>query len=291
MLAACPSGAAEGMMARRDLSGAPWALAAGIWGVYGTAALTEGLMVFHPDGALTGAVFRHFAETVDASYQGHPFGDALHRAFAVVDTLFGPLFCAAGVGLVRNRGWGAVLAFSCALTSLALLTVDLLADAFGGFHNVLSPWAYGLAFVPYYVVATLVLRHALPRWKEGLEESRTSAFFSRRAAAFLVDGAVALALSAVATGGWLLAVAYLLLRDGLYGGRSLGKWVFGLRVVEREGGAAVGVLGSLWRNVVFALPWLGTTISVAVFEGAIVYFDGEGLRSGDRIAGTRVIRA
>ncbi len=143
----------------------PSVLAGGIWIIYGTAALTEGLIVFHPNSRLTSAVFYSFAENVDSAYRGNPFGDNLHKAFAVVDTLFAPVFCAAGVGLFRRQRWGPPLAFGCGVTSLALLTVDLLADAFGGFRNVLDPWAYALAFVPYYVVAGFVVLYALRRWQ------------------------------------------------------------------------------------------------------------------------------
>lgn len=155
-------------MSAWEQSKAPLVLAIAIWLVYGTAALSEGLIVFHPHSRLTSAVFASFAEHVDASYRGDPFGDDLHRAFAVVDTVFGPVFCAAGVGLVRRKRWGLVLAFACSLTSLSLLTVDLLADAFGGFRNVLDPWAYGLAFLPYYVVVGFVGPYTLRLWKEAL---------------------------------------------------------------------------------------------------------------------------
>lgn len=155
-------------MARWEQSKAPWSLAIAIWIAYGTAAVTEGLLVFYPESRLTIAVFRPFAETVDASYQGLPFGDDLHRAFAAVDTFFAPLFCAAGWGLLRRKGWGLLLAFACSLTSLALLTLDLLVDVFGGFRNVLNPWVYSLTFTPYYIVAGSTLGYSLQHSKQAL---------------------------------------------------------------------------------------------------------------------------
>lgn len=148
---------------------APWILVIGIWIVYGTAAVTEGMMIFYPESGLTRALFEPFAENVDAAYRGSPFGDSLHKAFAVVDTLFGPVFCAAGLGLLWHKHWGLFLGFACGLTSLALLTVDLLTDVFGGFDNVLDPWVYGLTIGPYYLVAGSTVRYSLTHWTEGLD--------------------------------------------------------------------------------------------------------------------------
>lgn len=148
-------------MSAWEQSRAPWGLAIGIWIVYGIAALTEGLIVFHPRSEVTHAVFHSFAENVDADYRGDPFGNDLHKAFAVVDTLFAPIFWAAAVGLVRKKRWGLLLALACGLTSLSLLTVDFLNDAFAGFDNVLDPWGYGLTYLPYFVVVAFVLRYVL----------------------------------------------------------------------------------------------------------------------------------
>ncbi len=91
-----------------------------------------------------------------------------------MDVFFAPVFWAAGVGLFRKQRWGLVLAFACALVSLALLTVDLLADAFGGFRNVLDPWAYGLSFLPYYLLVGFTVPYALRHWKEALVVSAPS---------------------------------------------------------------------------------------------------------------------
>lgn len=148
-------------MSAWEESRAPWGLAIGIWIVYGIAALTEGLIVFHPRSEVTYAVFHSFAENVDTAYRGDTFGDNLHKAFAVVDTLFAPIFWAAAVGLVRKKRWGLLLALACGLTSLALLTVDFLTDVFGGFENVLDPWVYSLTYLPYFVLVAFVFRYVL----------------------------------------------------------------------------------------------------------------------------------
>ena|SRR3990172_5090526 len=113
----------------------------------------------------------------------------------------------------------------------------------------------------------------------------------RRSLAFLLDGVIALLLFAIGHGAGWLAVVYLVLRDGLGGGQSLGKRALSLRVVKRETNAGIGLVDSLKRNLVFAVPLLHAAISATVFEGVLLYFDEEGLRLGDRIAGTRVIRS
>ncbi len=113
---------------------------------------------------------------------------------------------------------------------------------------------------------------------------------ARRSLAFIVDGAIALLLFAAGGAGGALAVAYLVFRDGLGSGQSLGKRLLSLRVVKRETEAGIGFVDSLKRNLVFVIPLLHAAISATVFESVVWYFDEEGLRLGDRIAGTRVMR-
>lgn len=115
--------------------------------------------------------------------------------------------------------------------------------------------------------------------------------FFRRCCAFLIDGVIALLFFMIGWWGGLLAVAYLVFRDGLWGGQSIGKRILSLRVVERGTGSGIGFIASLKRNVVFAVPLLNVAVSVAVFEGVLAYFEGEGSRLGDRIAGTRVMQS
>lgn len=75
-------------------------------------------------------------------------------------------------------------------------------------------------------------------------------------------------------------VSWMLLRDG-YGGRSLGKKVFGLRVVTRSSNRC-----SYWRSVVRNLPLIVPLWNV--IEIILVLVSRDGRRSGDRIAGTTV---
>jgi uncharacterized RDD family membrane protein YckC len=53
----------------------------------------------------------------------------------------------------------------------------------------------------------------------------------RRLAAWLLDAAIAAGLISLLQGlGWLAALAYWMLRDGLFHGQSVGKRLMGLRV-------------------------------------------------------------
>jgi uncharacterized RDD family membrane protein YckC len=122
----------------------------------------------------------------------------------------------------------------------------------------------------------------------------------------------------VAFVGALLGLGYVLLRDVVAGGNSLGKKMLGLRVVKRAG-AAPGVVDSAKRNAPFAvgpglnalsailgvIPCLGTavscllwpliilgsvaTLAIVVVEVMRIVQDPEGVRFGDQLAQTRVV--
>jgi uncharacterized RDD family membrane protein YckC len=115
-----------------------------------------------------------------------------------------------------------------------------------------------------------------------------------------------------------LVLVYVLARDVLAGGRSLGKKLMGIRVVAGSG-APISPLESVKRNLVFApgfvlgvlgvllglIPYIGWILScgvavVNVFAGLLALGLGawevveivrrpEGDRIGDRLAGTRVV--
>lgn len=117
----------------------------------------------------------------------------------------------------------------------------------------------------------------------------------------------------------LISLAYMLGRDMLGGGRSLGKKTQDLTVVT-AGGSPIGVVESVKRNAIFALGallamlsatlhlipcvggvlaclltplmLLGGLISIlaAVVEIVKITQDPDGIRLGDQIAGTRVVR-
>ncbi len=101
--------------------------------------------------------------------------------------------------------------------------------------------------------------------------------------------------------GVLAASGYILVRDGLFGGgRSVGKKLVGLRVVSAEGAeTAVSYRESVIRNAPLAaacilvlIPYVGwiLTAVVAAAEGLTSLGDERGMRIGDMLARTMVVK-
>ncbi len=112
----------------------------------------------------------------------------------------------------------------------------------------------------------------------------------RRIAAYLLDallagllaGAVQLLLGIP---GWPLMPLYILGRDGLPGGRSLGKRALGLKVMHLGAQRPCTLLDSVMRSSVYLIPLFG-------FVEAVVFFTHpEGRRLGDQWSQTLVVRA
>lgn len=79
----------------------------------------------------------------------------------------------------------------------------------------------------------------------------------------------------------LVAVLYLLLRDGLNNGASYGKKFMKLKVVKM--GLPAKFMDSLLRNITFMVPMLG------FIDLLVPFVDSEGQRIGDKIAKTQVV--
>jgi len=75
--------------------------------------------------------------------------------------------------------------------------------------------------------------------------------------------------------------AYLLLRDGLFEGASLGKKLMKMQVL-RSDGRPCDLCRSVLRNVVLLMP------PIVFLEPVLLAVDGMGKRLGDRIAKTQV---
>jgi hypothetical protein len=120
--------------------------------------------------------------------------------------------------------------------------------------------------------------------------------------------------------GSLAGLGYVLGRDVLAGGRSLGKQLQGIRVVTTGGGLPIALMDSVRRNALFAIgsalglisatlqlvPCLGdiaacvlwpltvlggfVSLGVAIFEMIKISQDPDGIRMGDQMANTRVVR-
>lgn len=96
--------------------------------------------------------------------------------------------------------------------------------------------------------------------------------------------------------GFLSASGYILVRDGIFGGRSIGKKLG--RIIVVEGGAPADYRTSLIRNstlaaayLLFLIPyagWLLGPIALAV-ECLTALGDDKGMRIGDLLAGTQVV--
>ena len=86
---------------------------------------------------------------------------------------------------------------------------------------------------------------------------------------------------------WLVATsAYVLLRDAARG-QSLGKFLFGLVVINLETGRPATLARSIRRNGMLLLP--GANVAAVLLEVITLTRDPQGQRLGDRLAQTQVV--
>jgi uncharacterized RDD family membrane protein YckC len=121
-----------------------------------------------------------------------------------------------------------------------------------------------------------------------------------RAVAGLVDFLLILGLARLPDViGLVSAAGYILLRDGLFDRRSIGKKLIGLRVLTLEvSGPGSGYRDSIIRNIPFVIAyllmfipyagWILGLIAVGV-EGLTAIGDKAGMRIGDMLARTQVV--
>ena len=81
--------------------------------------------------------------------------------------------------------------------------------------------------------------------------------------------------------------AYILCKDILFEGRSIGKLLVGLIVIQITNGKPCKISQSILRNTLFIIP--GLNIVSFFFEVFLIYKDKQGIRLGDRLANTQVI--
>lgn len=105
------------------------------------------------------------------------------------------------------------------------------------------------------------------------------------------------AAEALPKAGWLGGLIYLLISDGLFDGRSVGKKLTGLRVETAEGRVCT-IRDSILRNstlavglVLWKIPAVGWILLAAVLalEFLIMLGSKESARLGDEIAKTSVV--
>jgi uncharacterized RDD family membrane protein YckC len=109
---------------------------------------------------------------------------------------------------------------------------------------------------------------------------------------------IAAAAEIVPNAGFYAGLAYLLISDGLFDGRSIGKLLIGLRVVSVTGKGPCSVRESIMRNaplgaglLLYKLPWIGWIflVFVSAVEFLILLGSKSGMRLGDELAGTTVV--
>jgi uncharacterized RDD family membrane protein YckC len=130
------------------------------------------------------------------------------------------------------------------------------------------------------------------------EEQENAGLLLRTAAKILDFILIAAVMEIIPRAGSYAGLAYLLLGDGLFDGRSIGKKLIRLRVVSRIAGVSCNFKDSILRNSTFAagyillvVPWIGWIFffSICLLEFILILGSKDGMRLGDEIAGTVVI--
>jgi len=132
-----------------------------------------------------------------------------------------------------------------------------------------------------------------------MSEKFTSADLLLRIIAKILDFIIIVAVTEVVPkAGFFAGLAYLLIGDGLFDGRSLGKKLIGLKVISADTNKPCSFKDSILRNSTFAIgyllykiPWFGWIfiVIVSVFEFIVLLGSKERMRLGDEIAKTIVV--
>ncbi|WP_203472575.1 RDD family protein [Dissulfurispira thermophila] len=130
------------------------------------------------------------------------------------------------------------------------------------------------------------------------EESVKASLLLRVIAKLLDFIIIATVASTIPRVGYLAGLIYLLISDGLFDGRSIGKKVLKLRVISLPTGRAGNFRDSVLRNIpiivtllLYKLPFIGWLFVIVVFllEFLLMLGNKEGMRLGDDIANTKVV--
>ncbi len=132
------------------------------------------------------------------------------------------------------------------------------------------------------------------------EEQKKAGLLVRTIAKILDFIVIAAAVELVPKAGFYAGLAYLLIGDGLFDGRSLGKKLIGLRVVSSDSFKPCTFRDSILRNSIFGIGflfykifWLGWIFIaiVSAFEFIILLGSKNRMRLGDELAKTIVIES
>jgi len=108
---------------------------------------------------------------------------------------------------------------------------------------------------------------------------------------------IAVMAELVPRAGFYAGLFYMLIGDSLFTGRSIGKYLMGIRTISKDG-LPCSVRDSIIRNSIFGIglllyriPLVGWIflVIIATFEFLILLGSKEGLRLGDELAKTEVI--
>ena len=98
--------------------------------------------------------------------------------------------------------------------------------------------------------------------------------------------------------GFIAGMMYLLIGDGFFQGKSVGKWLIGLQTYVPARRSVCTFRESIIRNFplavayfLFLIPYMGwlLTVGILIFESLMMIGNGQGLRVGDEIGGTQVL--
>ncbi len=130
------------------------------------------------------------------------------------------------------------------------------------------------------------------------EEQKRAGLLLRTAAKVVDFILIAAVVEIIPRAGFYAGLAYLLLGDGLFDGRSVGKKLLRLKVLSAETGSSCSFRDSILRNSTFGVgyalwivPFIGWIfmVIVSVVEFILVLGSKDGMRLGDEIAKTVVI--
>lgn len=100
--------------------------------------------------------------------------------------------------------------------------------------------------------------------------------------------------------GFFGGITYLLISDGFSGGRSIGKWLIGLKTVIVDRTGPCTFRESILRNgplavayLLFFVPYVGWLfcLLVLILETLLIVGNTKGLRVGDELGGTQVLNS
>jgi uncharacterized RDD family membrane protein YckC len=138
----------------------------------------------------------------------------------------------------------------------------------------------------------LVYLPALMRQPKAFVSPYPRADVRRRAAAAATDILLVLSCAVVSfTQDSIVFIAvaaiYLLLRDSVLPGQSIGKFFFGVRVISLGNGLPCSRLQSAQRNFILVVP--GLNVVALALETLAAVRDPQGQRLGDKLANTQVV--